>query len=237
MPNKSLLDGVNEVLKRVSIIRSSDALSSLTNSGKQVFIDLAVQAWNESVDQLYSKTNALKAYQGEEDTLTLQSGVRVYSLPDDLIQMRWPLHDEVNGFYIHEHKGGYEELRHVLVQPDNRTGIPTRGALSIIEKEIYLDNIPTPAEDGYQYTYFYWRDTVLEKESDRFPFDNAVFRAMVPVVTETWRLMQKGDANGEISKINYGRALRMIEQKPDEPTYIKRGGRNQTGPLGFDPYR
>ena len=233
---KTLLYGTNEVLKKVQIVSSSNLLTSLTNSGKQVFIDNAVQAWNEVVDQLYSNNEVMKAYQGAEDSITITLNNRAYDLPDDLIQIRWPLHEETKGVYISEYEGGYEELRNIQSIPDNYTGIPFRGALSPIEKEIYLDRLPTSAEVGYEYKFFYWRDTVLERATDQFPFDDGVFRAMVPAVAEIWRRLQHNKSNNDIFKASFGRALRMVKQKPANQTYIKRRGVVSGGPLGFDPF-
>ena len=240
---KTLLNGINEVLKKVSIINSNTLLTSLTNSGKQVFIDNAVQAWNEVTDQLYSKDDILRPYQGAEDSITLVAGTRTYGLPDDLIQLRWPLHEETQGVYIYEYEGGYEELRQILVQPANYTGQPLSAAISPIEKELFIDMIPTSTEAGYKYTFLYWRDTVLERATDQFPFDDGVFRAMVPAVVEVYKLNQTGTStsiNAQVQnatfKASFGRALRMVKQAPANRTYIKRFGRYQTGPLGHDPF-
>jgi len=233
---KTLLQGTNEVLKRVQIVSENNLLTSLTNSGKQVFIDLAIQAWNEAVDQLYSKAKTLKPYQAEEDLITIVSGQRVYSLPDDLIQMRFPLHEETEGLYLEEYPGGYEELRNIQSQPANYTGLPLSAAISPIEKELYLDRIPGSSEAGFKYKFFYWRDTVLEKASDTFPFDDGVFRALVPVVSEVWKLMQQNKFNSGTVKLSYGRALRMVKQTPADRTYIKRNVNVNYGPLGFSPF-
>lgn len=233
--SKTLLNGVNEVLKRVSVIDSNNELSSLTNSGKQVFIDLAVQAWNEAVDHIFSKANVMKPYQGAEDSITLVAGTRTYSLASDLIQIRWPLQDETNGLYINEYPGGYEELRHSSPQPSNMTGTPFMGAISPIEKELYLSSLPTSTDAGNVYKYLYWRDTVLVSSTDVFPFDDAVFRAMIPVVSEIWRLMRQNKFVSGLVKINYGTALRMIKQQPPNQFYVKRTGVVNMGALGFDP--
>jgi len=241
--SKSLLNGVNEVLKRVSIISETNILSSLTNSGKQVFIDLAKQAWNESVDQLYSKARTMKPYQGEESFITLATGVRHYDLEDDLIQLRWPLHEEQKGFYIDEYKGGYEELRNIQTQPDKFTGQPFFAAISPIEKQIYIDRSPTSEIAGYRYVYLYWRDTVLEIESDLFPFDDGVFRALVPYVAELYKINQKGVKSSTAAQVQnitmtkaFGRALRMVKQTPADRSYIKRFGVRNQGPLGQNPF-
>ena len=233
---KTLLNGINEVLKKVSIINSNTLLTSLTNSGKQVFIDNAVQAWNEVTDQLYSKDDILRPYQGAEDSITLVAGTRTYGLPDDLIQLRWPLHEETQGVYIYEYEGGYEELRQILVQPANYTGQPLSAAISPIEKELFIDMIPTSTEAGYKYTFLYWRDTVLERATDQFPFDDGVFRAMVPAVSEVWKRNQHNRFDDNMFKASFGRALRMVKQQPENPTYIKRHGKYQVGPLGYDPF-
>ena len=92
--NKTLIDGVNEVLKKVKIVTSTNTLLSLSDSGKQAFIDSAVQAWNEAVDDLYSTALTPKPLQMGEGQITLSEGVRDYELEDDLEILHWPLHDE-----------------------------------------------------------------------------------------------------------------------------------------------
>jgi hypothetical protein len=178
---KTLLNGVNEVLKRASIISENSLLTSLTNSGKQVFIDLAVQAWGEAVDQIYSKARIKMPNQAEESNITLVASKRTYSLATDLVQLSWPLHEETQGLFINKYPGGYEELRHVLTQPGNYTGQPTSGAISPIDGDLFIDMLPTSSEAGYEYKYTYWKDLTLSRASDQFPFSDTVFRAFVPV--------------------------------------------------------
>lgn len=49
---KTLLNGVNEVFKRIKLIQGdAAALTSLTDSARQHSIDLAIQIWNEVVDE------------------------------------------------------------------------------------------------------------------------------------------------------------------------------------------
>lgn len=233
---KTLLNGVNEVLKRVQIVSESNLLTTLTHSGKQVFIDLSVQAWNEAVDQLYSKANIMTPQQAAEGRITLVANKRKYSLEDDLIQLIWPLQDETNGQYIEEYQGGYEELRHSQSIPANYPGLPSYGAISPIDGELYLDRVPTVDEAGLVYKYLYWRDTVLENASDVFPFGDGVFRALVPVVAEIWRLMQQNKYSKEMAKMSYGRALRMVREQIADSTWITRPVKSSTSPLGFDPF-
>lgn len=234
---KTLLNGVNEVLTRTSIVNSNNLLTSLDNSPKQIFIDLAVQCWNESVDHIFSKADQLIPRQAEEDQITLKTDIRTYSLPSDLIQLRWPFHNEEEGLYIYEYQGGYDELRNVLVQPDNYTGQPNTGAIDPIDGDLYIDRIPTSSEDGYVYKFRYWRDTVLERSTDRFPFDDGVFRAMVPTVAELWRYYRHNKYGDGMATVNFSRAIRMIKKQPRKTAYIKRSTWRSSGPLGHDPYK
>jgi len=236
---KTLLTGVNQVLQRVQLISSSNPLTSLVDSPKQVFIDLAVQAWNEAVDQIFSKTDpkGMKPLQGSEDYITIISGQRDYDLPDDLVQLRWPFHDETKGRYINQYPGGYEELRNSQTQPDNYTGEPTLGAINKINGMLYLNNIPSSTEAGDKYKFFYWKDITLSRDSDLFPFSDTVFRAMVPVVTEVWRYYQNNKYTEGMAKVSYGRAVRALKQEPQDIAWIKRpGSATTTSPLGYDPF-
>ena len=233
----NLLNGVNDVLKKVHVISETRLLSSLTNSGKQTFIDNAVQSWGEAVDQLYSKANIMKPKQAEEDSITLIAGQRSYDLPCDLVQIRWPLHEEDEGFYINKYPGGYEELKNIQSQPDNYTGHPSTAAISPIDGTIYIDSVPTSSEAGYVYKFQYWKDLTLSKAGDLFPFSNTVYRAMIPVVAELWKFNMNQRTSSDVSKINYGRAVRALKQEPADTAWIKRGGNAySTSPLGYDPF-
>ena len=235
--SKKLLDGVNDVLKKLHIVNETRLLSSLTNSGKQTFIDNAVQSWGEAVDQLYSKAKVMKPLQGEESSITLVLGQRSYDLPCDLVQIRWPLHEEDQGFYIQQYPGGYEELRNIQSQPDNYTGHPSSAAISPVDGTIYIDRVPTSGEVGYEYKFFYWKDLGLSRANDVFPFSETVYRAMIPVVTELWKFNMNQRTSSEVSKLNYGRAIRALKQEPADTAWIKRGsGGIYTSPLGYDPF-
>ena len=99
---KTLLQAVNEVLKRVDVIDSTGALSSLTDSARQQHIDRAVQAINEGMDELYSMNGEPKPQAMGENSITLVTGTRSYSLQTDLVTLLWPLRDETNAQYIYE---------------------------------------------------------------------------------------------------------------------------------------
>ena len=235
---KTLLNGVNDVLKKVQIVSDGSLLTSLSNSGKQTFIDAAVSAWGEAVDQIYSKSRIMRPNAAEEGSITLVADQRTYELECDLVKLSWPLQDRTNGRFVHQYPGGYEELINVLVQPENYTGQPNSGAINPIDGTLYLDTLPTSSEAGDIYTYTYLKDLTLSRASDRFPFSDTVYRALVPVVAEVYRYYQYNKYTTDIAKVNYGRAVRALKQQPDDPAWITRqGGVPFTSPLGYDPYR
>lgn len=234
---KTLLEGTNEVLKKVQILNSNNELTSLTNSAKQIFIDNAVSAWGEAVDQIYSKAKLQQPNQSEEDSITLVEDKRTYYLPSDLVQLIWPLHEETEGRFINKYPGGYTELKNALVQPENYTGQPTSGAISPVDGTLYIDMLPSASEAGTEYKFTYWKDLTITRATDTFPFSDTVFRALVPVVTEIYKYYQHNRFNDGIAKVNYGRAVRALKQEPRDASWLTRpGGTHVTNPLGHDPY-
>ena len=87
--SKTLLDGVNDVLKRVSVIKgNSQEFTSLTSTSRQQSIDVAVQVWNETIDHAFSRTEIPLPRETKTWELVLANGVREYTLPSDMVQMR-----------------------------------------------------------------------------------------------------------------------------------------------------
>lgn len=231
----SLLDGVNEVLQRVHQIDTNGSLTTLTNEGKQTQIDLAVQVWNEQIDQLFTDTSTPHPNQLAENTITLATSDRDYALESDLIRIHWPLLDETNGRYITEYPGGYMALAIGQPIPSNETGLPTRGAIRPTDGELYLDRIPTANENGFVYKYRYDKDTSLSLAADTMPFNDAVFRSLVPAVAEIWKLYRMGKesfSNGSYRQ-SMGRAARILTETQPIDSWAPRGMRlNST----LDPF-
>ena len=100
---KTLLNGVNEVLKKVDIIdEDAGLLVTLSDSARQTFIDLAVQVINEVLDELYSITKKSKPKQLKESTITLATNKQAYGLNSSLVTLRreYRLIDENNNHFI-----------------------------------------------------------------------------------------------------------------------------------------
>ncbi len=214
----TLLDGVNEVLKRVSVVQSdTSTLSSLTQSGIQPYIDLAVQVWNEAVEELYTSIDKPMPKELTSSTITLVADDRDYSLASDLVQLHWPLQDQTNGQFIYEFPGGYLELLESQPVPADYTGIPQFGVIRPTDGEIYLDNIPTSSEAGNVYTYQYDKDVSLSSATDVFPFTDTVYRAMIPAVAQLWRSERDNSFNERVFDMSMGRAARTLSrQQPRE---------------------
>ena len=79
---KTLLNGTNEVLKKLQLIQGdSGLLTTLTDSARQTFIDKTVQGWNELIDELFSIANVPLPEATAENTITLatdQAGTIVH---------------------------------------------------------------------------------------------------------------------------------------------------------------
>lgn len=218
---KTLLNGINDVLTRARIIQGdSGTLTSLTDSGRQGFIDIAVQIWNETVEELYSASAVALPQELAESTLILVTDDRSYALATDLVQLRFPLLDETNGQYINQYEGGYEQLVADQPYPANYTGLPTLATINPVNSELYLDRLPTVNENGLVYKYRYDKDISLSLAADTFPFSDAVYRALTPAVTQLWNRDQKRSFDDAVFKASIGRAARLLIQIQPRTSYL-----------------
>lgn len=234
MTNTTLLTGVNDVLKRMGVIKgNSGALTSLTDSQRQVVVDLTVQMWNEVTVDLY--TTAQKEVPGGigSSTITLATGTRAYAMASDVVRLRWPLQDTTNGRYISEYPGGYAELLHDQPIPAAFTGLPLAGAIRPTDNYIYLDTVPTSAENGKIYTYLYDKTVTLSLASDTFPFSNEVYALLISPVAELVKSDREKNMNGALYKLRMAQAAALVSEVeprlqwiPDRQTY-----ENHTDPL------
>lgn len=219
---KTLLDCVNELLKRVNeVAGDAAALTTLTDSARQHIIDLSVQVINEGMDELYSATNiALPKEQGES-TLTLVTGTREYTLATDLVQMRFPLRDKTNSQIIQEYPGDYNDMLDLDLEQDD-TGLPHYGALSPVNGKLHLDRTPTSVENGKVYTYQYDKSVAMTAASDTVPFSDAAFRAMVPCWVQLYKREKRNEFDVGLFKASIGRASRFATYVEPRDSYSPR---------------
>lgn len=219
---KTLLNAVNEVLKRVGQIHGDDALlTTLTSTDRQRSIDIAIQVINEGVDELYTLSDQELPLDQAESTITLVAGDRDYALASDLVQLRWPMVDQTNNQLLHHYSGGYNQM--IVDDPErDDTGLPHWGAIRPTDGELYLDRAPTSEEAGRVYTYQYDKELEMTTITDTVPFGNIVFRAMVPVWSQLWRREQENDFDSGLFGLNLGRAARLMSKEQPRDNYCPR---------------
>lgn len=227
----TLLNGVNEVLKRVQAI-SAD-LTSLTSGGKQIPINIAIQMWNETNDALYDMTKVPMPQELAESSITLVTSDRDYTLATDLNKLRFPMIDQTNGNYITEYPGGYTKLFEDQSIPANYTGLPQNGAIRETDGLLYLDRLPTSNENGRVYAYQYDKDLELTLAADTFPFKAVVFRALVPAVAQKWKKQFQNKFDQGEYDLAMSTAASYLTQKPKNDSWLPQRG----APVNVtDPY-
>lgn len=219
---KTLLQSVNEILKRVGMIQGDDGeLTSLTSTARQRSIDIAVQVINEGLDELYSIVSVPHPKEQAENTVTLVASTRSYSLASDLVALRWPMIDKTNTQYLYEYAGGYNQILFDDPGQDD-TGLPRFATISPVNGNLHLDRAPTSIEDGRIYTYQYDKDLELTVAGDTVPFDNPVFRGMVPVWAQLWKRDQYREFDTDLFRLGIGRAARLLTQQQARTNYSPR---------------
>ena len=209
---KTLLNAVNAILKRTQIIAGdSAALTSLTDSARQHFIDVAVQVINEGNDELYTASDLPYPNGQGSSTVVLVNATRAYSLATDLVRLRWPMIDRTNSQYLHEFAGGYNSL--LLLDPEqDDTGLPYAGAIRPTDGKLHLDRSPTTVEAGRTYTYQYDKSLEMTLLTDTVPYNNQVFNAMVPVWVQLWKRDIRSEFDMALFTESRSRAARLLTQ-------------------------
>jgi len=231
---KTLLNGVNEVLKQLGYIKgNSGELASLTDSQRQTTIDLAVQAWNRLLIQVYDSSDMALPQELAEATITLATSDRDYALASDLVQLRYPLTDQTNGFQIWEYNGGYQQMFKDQIQPANYTGQATYAAIRPTDGQLYLNAIPTATENGNSYTYLYDKEITMSLAADTFPFSDSVFEVLISGCAElVSRFKKRSFDAGEYNK-SLGLAVSLMTEGQQRTSWTpeRSSGVNRSDPL------
>lgn len=219
---KTLLQTVNAIFKRANIIKGdAGELTTLTDSARQVWIDKALQIINEGIDELYSAAEIALPNEQAEGIITLVAGTRAYDLEDDLVTLRWPIIDKSNTQYLTQYPGGYNAI--LVNDPEqDDTGLPIMAAIRPTDGKLFLDRAPTSEEAGRIYTYQYDKDLALSVAADEVPFNDMVWRAMVPAWVELFRVDINNQLNSSLFNISIGRAARSLSRLPMRSSYSPR---------------
>lgn len=219
---KTLLDAINEVFKKANLIAGdAAALTTLVDSSRQHPIDIAIQAINEGIDELFSQSHISMPNEQAEATITLVAGTREYTLATDLVELHFPLIDRTNTQFINKYPGDYNDL--LILDPEqDDTGLPWWAIIDPKNSKLYMNVTPTAVEAGAIYYYQYEKDLGMSAATDTVPFNNTVFRAMVPVWTELYKKGMRQDFDADIYKVSLGRASRFLSQIDPRTSYSPR---------------
>jgi hypothetical protein len=219
---KTLLNGVNELLKRVNeVAGDAAALTTLTDSARQHPIDLAVQVINEGIGKLFSVPGMVLPKRQGSSTLTLVTSTRAYALASDVVTLHWPFIDRTNAQFIEQYPGGYDAM--LIDDPEqDDTGLARYATIRPTDGYLYLDAAPTSVENGRVYTYQYDKDLVLDEAADTMPFGDAAFRAMVPAWVQLYKREKRNEFDTELYRAALGEAARLVSQIPPRDSYSPR---------------
>ena len=232
---KTLLNGVNEVLKKVDILdEDSGLLETLSDSARQTFIDLAVQVINEVLDELYTVTKRSKPKQLKESTITLVTDQQAYPLHTALVRLRreFGLIDESNNHTITIlDEDGYHQIIIGDLEQDD-TGLPNWAAIRPTDAQLFLDRKPTAADAGKEYKYRFDKDMELTDFDDPFPFTDPVFRGVVVAAAELWKGYRHQEFSEPLFKNALGRAARLLSKITKRTSWKpNKGASNNTDPM------
>lgn len=230
---KTLLDGVNRVLIKVSEIESRDTLTSLTDTSRQVFIDTAVDSWNETIDELYLLTRNPRPAAIKSRTLTLVDGQREYRLHSTMVTLRTDFHliDETNNHTIALIEDGYRSLVFGDIEEDD-TGLPSCATINPETCKLRFDRTPTSVEAGRVYRYRFEKDMELNDATDLFPFHDTVFRALVGAVAEKWKYENRDAGDLGVYNKMLAQAASRLRQYPWRASWAP----NRVRPNATDPF-
>lgn len=210
---KTLLNGVNEVLKKCGIVSSTNALSSLTDSGKQLFIDQSVQAINETVRHLYLKCQEPMPKIVGTATLTLATDDRDYDLSiTDLSRIIWPIIDPDNDYFIWPYPGGWNALRQEKPLAADWQGRAEYAVIRPSDGQLLLDLTPTSNENGLTYEVNYEKDGLMSSASDTFPFEDSTFTDLIPAITEKFKEVRNSNPDYGVMRMSLANAAKSLTQ-------------------------
>lgn len=220
---------VSNTLKRVGVIQGdSGALTSFTDSARQTDIDVAIQVWNEMMQELYDQS--LIDHGGLATgliTLTTGTGGREYSLATDFEKFSGGdvLLRSTNGdnWQIVEYPGGYVQMVNDQITATEYRGQPTRAVINPTNGKLRLDTDPGNDESGDTYGYLYEKRISLTATGDTFPFSDTVVDALLPAVSLKWKRERHNEdfTEREFNK-SFSRASSFLTKRQPSTQYGRR---------------
>ena len=211
----TLLNAVNAVAKRARLLHGdADEFTSLVSGNYQPDVDTIVQVINETICFMYDESGLLPESKAE-GTIVLALADRSYAVPDDWESMvSETLIDRTNGYQIFRFEAGYVALVEQQLQPDSYEGRPYFWVMNPVNREIYLDSIPTAEDVGLTYTFVYNKTLHMSLAADTFPFSDECVRDLVPAFTEYWSKRAKETFDEAVFSVSVARVVVKLHGHP-----------------------
>lgn len=228
----TFLQAINATLKRTRVIQGdAGELTTFTDSGRQVQVDLAIQVWQEAAHELFGL--GLLPNEAATATIGLVTAQREYSMPSDFERIAGESREErvfrgaTTNLILTEYPGGYARM--LVDQPNatDFTGDPLHWAISPVDgTKIRFDREPTADQNGDTYNMLYEKRIALTATmaTETLPFSDTVADALVPVVAEGWNRIQKKEFDSGLFRTSISRAARMVTRNQPRVRYGFRSG-------------
>lgn len=217
----TLLDVVNNVMRRVRLIDSQDeVLLDFDDNRLRVDVDMIIDAVNDTIRYIYDY-GKIPPHVVQTGTITLSATQRGYNAPDDFHRMvSESFIDQVKGHRLCEYPGGFKQLFEDQLVPDNYQGQPLYWAISP-SKNIRLDKVPGPEFDGDEYSFLYEAQLNFVLHTDVLPMSEMTIRDMTPAIVQMYKKDSDPtsyDSNAFMSSV--AMAVASLHAQPIRPTYV-----------------
>lgn len=204
----TFLQGVNNLLREAQIIQTD--LSNFTDSARQDFIDGAITAWNDAIDNL----RQIGIIKGETDskTFTLVTSTREYTLDTDFEIMVGNPVDSTNVHILTEYPGGFLQMRVDQPDPSQFTGRPNRWTINPTTGDLRLDTDPTSGENGDIYTYIFEKRINLSVVGDSFPVSDQTIDALLDAAVQIFNRRKKRQFDAAAYQVSMSKAAQFASQ-------------------------
>lgn len=173
------------------ITGESGALTSLTDTARQVEIDIAKKVINTCISEVYSLANTPIPVEMAVSNITLVAGQREYDLPSNLVQIRYPIIFEEDRHAVLEYRGGFDEMRKEQLNPSDYTGQPQHACINPTNGKLRFDYTPTSEEAGDLYKLYYDKEMLLDAAEDEISFSDTASNHLVEVATIDWKFKRR----------------------------------------------
>ena len=211
----TFLQGVNDLLTEAQMIQTD--LTSFTDSARQDYINGAITAWNDAIDNL-RQIGVIKG-EAASATLTLVTDQREYTLAADFEVMVGDPIDATNVHRLTELPGGFLKMRTDQPDPSQFTGRPNHWVINPVNGKLRVDTTPTSNENSDAYTYIYEKGIALAAVGDAFPISDQAVDALLDAAVQLFNRRKKTIFDGDAYQLSIAKAAGFASQKALSTSY------------------